>query len=150
MLCTLLLLNRMTVLSLLAKRQKAAKAALLVVLFASGAAASGAVASRFDKTPQHTSKLTGQQWMEELFEGHDRRFYNQMGMEKHVFRQLIKVLQEKAGLGDTKHVTIEEQLGIFLYMAVTGNSNRKMQERFQRSGDTISKCVFQAGAFDST
>jgi hypothetical protein len=139
----------MTVLSLLENRQKAAKAGFLVILFASGAAVSGAVASRFDKTPQHTSKLTGQQWMEELLEGHDRQFRNQMGMEKHVFRQLIKVLQVKAGLGDTKHVTIEEQLGIFLHMAVTGNSNRKMQERFQQSGDTISKCVFQPGTFNS-
>jgi hypothetical protein len=43
-----------------------------------------------------------------------------------------------AGLCNTKHVTAEEQLAIFLYLCTTGATN---QERFQRSPDTISKSV---------
>jgi hypothetical protein len=110
------------------------------MLLAVCAAAPGPVLSAtYEKTPMHTSKLRGQDWMEEILHGHDGRFYDQMGMHKHVFRQLLKELQRKTGLDNSKYVTIEEQLGIFLYTVVTGQSNRKVQEHFQRSGDTISK-----------
>jgi|ERR1700722_10655907 len=84
-----------------------------------------------DKTPMHTSILSGQQWMEELLDGHDGRFYNAFGMNKHVFLCLVQVLRQKAGLDNMKHVLLKEQVGIFLYTAVTGASNRKVQERFQ-------------------
>ena len=100
------------------------------------------LADQQNKIPMHTSILTGQMWVDELLGGHDRRFYNGYGMEKHVFLRLIRILREKGGLHHTKHVDLEEQLAIFLHMVVTGCSNRKAQERFQRSGDTISKYVY--------
>jgi hypothetical protein len=95
-------------------------------------------ASRFDKLPQHNSRLSGQQWIDELIAGHDGRFYNELGMHKHVFWSLLSVLRENAGLCDTMHVSCEEQLAIFLHYARRGLSNRALQERFQRSADTIS------------
>jgi hypothetical protein len=51
------------------------------------------------------------------------------------------MLKDKAWLGDTRYVSAEEQLAVFLRITRTGQSNREMQERFQRSGDTISKYV---------
>jgi hypothetical protein len=96
-------------------------------------------ASRFNKVPQHTSILSGQGWIDELIAGHDGRFYNEMGMRKHVFWSLLSVLQRDTGLHDTRHVSCEEQLAIFLHYAHRGLSNRALQERFQRSPDTISK-----------
>jgi hypothetical protein len=62
-------------------------------------------------------------------------------MRKFVFRRLVKFLSEKVGLGDSRYVTLEEQVAIFLYTVVTNLSNWKVAERFQRSGDTISKYV---------
>jgi DDE superfamily endonuclease len=62
-------------------------------------------------------------------------------MNKHVFRCLVETLHRRGGIDDSRHVSLEEQIGIFLYTCVTGASNRKVQERFQRSGDTISKSV---------
>lgn len=62
-------------------------AGMTVVL--AGAVAAANYASRFDKTPQHTSKLTGQGWVDELMNGHSRRFYNQLGLHKHVFERLV-------------------------------------------------------------
>lgn len=97
--------------------------------------------SLYCKTPMHTSILSGQAWVNELLDGHDVRFSNQFAMEKFVFRRLIATLRNKAGWGGSKHVSAEEKLAIFLYACTTGLSNRKLQERFQRSGDTISKCV---------
>ncbi|KAJ7081525.1 hypothetical protein C8R44DRAFT_527075, partial [Mycena epipterygia] len=44
-----------------------------------------------------------------------------------------------SGLTHSKHVTLEEQVAIFLYTCVTGLSIRHVGERFQRSNETISK-----------
>ena len=94
--------------------------------------------SQFDKVPQHTSVLSGQAWIDELIAGHDGWFYNEMGMQKHVFWALLSALQKDTGLRDTMHVSNEEQLAIFLHYAHRSLSSRALQERFQRSGDTIS------------
>ncbi|KAJ7319139.1 hypothetical protein DFH08DRAFT_632566, partial [Mycena albidolilacea] len=61
--------------------------------------------------PYHTSKLTGQQWVEELMRGHPERIHNELGVHLHV------LLIELRGLGysDSKFVSLEEQLAIFLY-----------------------------------
>jgi hypothetical protein len=67
------------------------------------------------------------------------RFRRQFGMERFVFRKLLQALKHRTGLRDTKYVSAEEQLAIFLRIARTGMSNAEMQERFQRSGDTVSK-----------
>ena len=93
------------------------------------------------KAPLHTSSLSSQAWMDELLQGHTARFKDQMGMERHVFCALLGILGRKGLLRDSKHVSAVEQLGIFLYICSSGLSNRKTQERFQRSADTISRCV---------
>jgi hypothetical protein len=90
------------------------------------------------KNPVRTSILTGQLWLEQLFHS-PVRMYEQLGMTKQVFRQLSKELRAAHGLHDSKHVSADEQLAIFLHFARTGASSRMMQERFQRSGETISK-----------
>jgi hypothetical protein len=96
--------------------------------------------SRFDRLPVHTSRLSGQMWLDELLGGHPRRFYNEMGLCKHVFMKLIQILERDAGLVHTRHVSVEEQLAVFLHYVHWGLSNRALQERFQRSADTITKC----------
>ncbi|KAI0264053.1 hypothetical protein BGY98DRAFT_885729, partial [Russula aff. rugulosa BPL654] len=65
--------------------------------------------------PQHTSILSGQKWIDELISGHDGRFYNEMGIHKHVFWSLLSVLRRETDLHDTRHVSAEEQLAIFLH-----------------------------------
>ena len=117
------------------RKRRAARLAILA-----GAYAVYLVGLSYNKTPRNTSKLSGADWLDELLEGHDTRFYDNMGMNRHVYCWLLEILGKKAGLRDTKHVTLREQLAIFLYFAVTGVSVRKLQERFQRSPDTISRC----------
>jgi hypothetical protein len=108
-------------------------------LIIAGGASAVCGASRFDKTAKHTSKLSGQDWVTELLQGHDGRFYDELGLHKHVFSRLLTVLGRLAGLRDTKYVLAEEQLAIFLHFVHRGLSNRALQERFQRSADTITK-----------
>lgn len=49
--------------------------------------------SWFNKTPQHTSVLSGQLWLDKLLDGHDGHFYNKLGMQKFVFCRLLTMLE---------------------------------------------------------
>lgn len=88
--------------------------------------------------PYHTSILSGHQWVLELITGHPDRIRSELGVRKEVFLHLILELRQ-AGHVDSKHVTLEEQVAIFLYTCVTGLTVRHVGERFQRSGSTISR-----------
>ena len=54
-----------------------------------------------------------------------------------MFLQLLIELRQ-AGHHNSKRVTLEEQLAIFLYTCVTGLTVRHVGKRFQRSSSTIS------------
>jgi hypothetical protein len=97
--------------------------------------------SLYIRIPLRTSILTGRAWIHELLQAENpNRIHVSLGVRKHVFLQLISVMRAM-GLEDSRHVTLEEQLGIFLHASVTGLTNRHMAERFQRSNHTISRCV---------
>lgn len=114
----------------------------MLISAASAGLAVHSLSGHYCKTPQHTSKLTGSEWVQELAYGHPSRCRNNLGLNKHVFQRLLSELMARAGLEDSKHIKASEQLAIFLYLATTGLSNRKTQERLQRSADTISKYIF--------
>lgn len=115
---------------------------LALVTAIAAATITPAVSRSLFPTPMNTSILTGMMWVRELLSGHPDRFYDAMAMPKHVFRKLVHELEMYAGLVHTKHIAAEEQVAIFLHMCKTGGTVRDMRERFQRSPDTISKCVF--------
>ncbi|KAJ7132570.1 hypothetical protein C8R44DRAFT_731227 [Mycena epipterygia] len=82
------------------------------------------------KQEYHTSALSGRGWVNELLVGHPKRIKTELAQ-----------LQGLCGLADSKNVTLEEQVAIFLYICVTGMSTRNVGERFQRSNETVSKYV---------
>jgi hypothetical protein len=65
-----------------------------------------------------------------------------MGMDKHIFRALVTSLSYTSGLCAGKYVSTDEKVAIFLRAAVSGGTNRELQERFQWGGATISLYVF--------
>jgi len=91
----------------------------------------------FDKIPYHTSALSGEAWLLELVEGHPERIKTELGMRLHVFLKLVDELR-RIGLSGSRNVSLEEQVAIFLYTAVTGLSIRHVGERFQHANATIS------------
>ena len=93
-----------------------------------------------DPIPYHTSVLSSYHWVLELLAGHPERIQCELGVHKDVFLQLVTELRE-SGLSDSRNVTLEEQLAIFLYTCVTGLTVRHVGERFQRSNETISRSV---------
>ena len=70
---------------------------------------------------------------------HDGRFYNELSLNKFIFHRLLTTLKTTTGLRGTWHVSAAEQLAIFLHYVRRGLPNRALQERFQRSRDTIMK-----------
>jgi hypothetical protein len=90
------------------------------------------------KEPYHTSILSGYAWVQELLHGHPERIRTELGVHKEVFHALVEELRSM-GHGDSKNVSLQEQLAIFLYMSVTGLTIRHTGERFQRANGTISK-----------
>jgi hypothetical protein len=90
------------------------------------------------KEPYHTSILTGEGWVMELLAGHPERIRCELGMHHDVFVELISELR-RMGYTNSKYVSLEEQLAIFLYACVTGLTIRHLGERFQRSNETISQ-----------
>ncbi|THU82989.1 hypothetical protein K435DRAFT_616682, partial [Dendrothele bispora CBS 962.96] len=66
------------------------------------------------KQDYHTSALSGHAWTLELIHGHPDRIYTELGMRLHVYLTLLSELR-LMGLQDTKYITLEESLAIFLY-----------------------------------
>ena len=100
------------------------------------------LAPLYDKTPYHTSALTGEMWVLELINGHPEQIRNELGVRKDIFFGLRDDLHQY-GHRRSKHVTLEEQLAIFLYTCVMGLSIRHISERFQRATETTSRYVLQ-------
>ena len=94
------------------------------------------------KEPYHTSILSGYAWVQELLHGHPKHIFTELGVHKEAFLALVDELQSMEH-EDTKNVTLQEQLAIFLYISVTGLSIRHAGERFQHANATISKWALQ-------
>ena len=69
--------------------------------------------------PYHTSILTGEGWVLELLTGHPERIRCELGMHREVFGALIEELHE-IGHTNSRIVSLEEQVAIFLHICVTG------------------------------
>ena len=77
-------------------------------------------------------------WVDELLEGHPDHIYCKLGVQKENFLELVHTLRN-FGITGSKHISLKEQLLIFLYMSMTGLTIHHTGECFQCSNDTISK-----------
>lgn len=78
-------------------------------------------------------------FMTEMLNGPNDFSREMLRMDKHVFHKLCDILRQRSLLRDTAGVMIEEQLTIFLNIIGHNERNRVIQERFQHSGETISR-----------
>lgn len=88
-----------------------------------------------------TSILSGRAWITELYNGHSGRFRYELCMPKHVFMRLCTTLVNDFQLRvpERPHgLHVEESVAIFIHV-LKNLPNRELQERFQHSGETISR-----------
>ena len=90
--------------------------------------------------PYHTLTLTGEEWVIELLMGHPEWIQCELGVHAHVFTKLILELQA-LGHSNSKFVSLEKQLTIFLYSSITGLTIWHIRKWFQWSNETISQWV---------
>ncbi len=105
------------------------------------AAVTMSMAPHIIKQAMYDSSRTGKLYIQELLHAHPDRIRDTLGVSKHVFRALVRELTDYGGLEDTKHVSREEQVAIFLRLARTGLGQREARECFQRSPETVSVYV---------
>jgi hypothetical protein len=91
------------------------------------------------KKPCRTSVLSGAAYVQELLHGHERRAFKVFQMPITVFEDLCTWLRKNTEVDGTKGLDIKESVAIFLYIIGRNASNRDAQERFQHSGETISR-----------
>ncbi|XP_073140316.1 uncharacterized protein [Henckelia pumila] len=91
------------------------------------------------RQPSRVMSPKGSGFMTEVLNGDDDLFREMFRMDKHVFHKLSDTLRQRGMLRDTVGVMIEEQLAIFLNVVGHNERNRVIQERFQHSGETISR-----------
>ncbi|XP_050208076.1 uncharacterized protein LOC126657432 isoform X2 [Mercurialis annua] len=91
------------------------------------------------RQPRCSSSPCGSGFMTEVLDGHDDLCREMFRMDKCVFHKLCNTLRQRGMLRDTAGVMIEEQLAIFLNVIGHNERNRVIQERFQHSGETISR-----------
>jgi hypothetical protein len=91
------------------------------------------------KEPCMDSYNTGMQWLTEILHGHWTRCVNMFRMDVTTFQTLCFTLENQYGLKASRRMCVFEKGGIFLYTIALGAFNREVQERFQHSGETISR-----------
>ena len=128
------------------RRKRRKKIHLVQLLFSSYSTSSLAAAYYYKymyKQPCMTSPQTGEVWMNEILNGNPIRCVNAFRMHPTVFNNLCGELESKYGLKSSDKMSIVEKLGVFIYILAVGVSNRDVGERFQRSGETISRAFHE-------
>ncbi|XP_060971415.1 protein ALP1-like isoform X1 [Cannabis sativa] len=91
------------------------------------------------KEPCRNSALSGHEYVMEVLHGHDSRCYDLFRMDKDVFKLFCGVLKEKKLLKNSRYLSVEEQVAMFLFVIGHNERHRVVAERFQHSTSTTSE-----------
>ena len=91
-----------------------------------------------NKVLTHTNLRTGYEWVWYILNGNKRKCCNVFRLSSHLFRELNNTLRTQYGYEGTKRVRLEESVAMTLVILGSGMCNRTVQDRFQRSGETVS------------
>ena len=90
------------------------------------------------KNPPRTSTTSGMGYMLELWHT-PGECHSQLRKSTEIFFNLHGLLVQRYVLKPSLHISTEESLGILLFICAGNESNRKGQNRFKHSGETISR-----------
>jgi len=93
-----------------------------------------------DRVDQHNSILSGSLYFNELMQTeNESRFLSCVRMNREdSFIPLIDFLKNEGGLKDSLKICVGQKIMIFIHILV-GHTNSQTKERWQHSGQTISK-----------
>lgn len=90
------------------------------------------------KSPPRTSILSGMGWLLETLQT-PGECHSQLRMNTDLFLDLNDLLVQRYGLEPSLHMSTHEMLAMFLFTCGGNESNRRAQNRFKHSGETISR-----------
>ena len=92
-----------------------------------------------NKEIAHDSKLSGREFVDELLSGSATVCFDLFRMKKPCFIKLCDVLKEKKFLSDSRYVSIQEKVAMFLFIIGHNVRHRVVADRFQHSTETVSR-----------
>ncbi|XP_012699059.1 uncharacterized protein LOC105913745 [Setaria italica] len=90
------------------------------------------------KNPPRTSGVSGTGWLLETMKS-PGECHRQLRMNNEIFLDLHGMFVGRYGLRPSMHISTYEMLAMFLYTCAGNESNRRAQNRFKHSGETISR-----------
>jgi hypothetical protein len=82
--------------------------------------------------------MNGATYIEELLSaGHDDRIQEVLRMQLKPFKVLCAMMRKNGLLFDSRHISVEEALAMFLHIVGRGTCFRDVEERYQHSGATV-------------
>lgn len=100
--------------------------------------------SLYNTIPCRISSLSGEKYVLSLIQQHHpRRIQEVFRMPLYTFMELQIWLQDNIDLRASKYIGVAEKLAMFVETVGRAATNRAVQERFQHSGDTVSRCFHQ-------
>ena len=87
----------------------------------------------------HNVGFTGEGVVRNMMTGHWRITFESCRMLSTAFINMCAIFRERGLLVDSRWISVEEQVRIFLQTLGHGHKNRMMQQSLQRSGQIISK-----------
>lgn len=99
------------------------------------------LASAGTETSSYTSKLSDAEWICKVLEDYRGEGYAKFRMEPQILEKISNSLRSKNLLRNTRDVSVEEQIGMFLYMLSRNASFHKLRDRFEYSTETIHRHI---------
>jgi hypothetical protein len=90
------------------------------------------------RTPRNTGQPRGV-YLQELLGSSEKRIYSVLRMKRETFLELCNWLQTHTNLTPGRDISVQEQVAMFLWTINYSASNGAVAERFQHSGETISR-----------
>jgi len=94
---------------------------------------------RICREPSRERLQIRETYLSRLINGNDATSINMVRMDKFRFFNLCTILRAKGHVRDTLHMTVEEQLLMFLHTIGHNQRNRVIAHNFLRSTETVSR-----------
>ncbi|KAM0823729.1 hypothetical protein ACQ4PT_070675 [Festuca glaucescens] len=97
---------------------------------------------------ESTPRRSDAEWICEVLEDDRGQGYEKLRIEPRILRDFSRYVRSKHLLRNTRGVSIEEQIGMFIYMLSRNANFEKLSARFERSRETIHRHI--KACFDAT
>ena len=101
------------------------------------------IVARIERIRDNTSALSGHAYTQELLHGNNTQCQELMRLSRDAYVLLCNHFKQKNWLRDSKDISVEEKMAIFLTTVGHNERFRMIKRRFQHSSRTIHDCFHE-------